>query len=495
MAKGNKILIWTVGLGCLGLLVVQWLTPNIWGADGYLHIRMAEMVKNQGLLKSLPQAKFSYFADRFSNKDFLYQLFLVPFTWFKNIFIGAKWAGWIGGCFLYSSLVLVAWRYVAPVIVPLVGLAVFLSGHFLQTISRPRPMVWAIGLGLWVVYWLLEKKIKPLFVTSLVYTWLHITAPLLIVYGLIIKIYRWVLGKRMEWRLLGAVAGAVLLGFLLHPNLPNNWFYFYLNGILVPFFAARWGVLELGAEFFPMNTNDYLLKYPLIGLGLLLMMLVALLERPKTRIKTQIMFLLAGMFVVMGMMSQRYIAHGYPFMILGLGMFLSDWYKSEGFKRFVNKVRRATNLILAGLVVLVFLLMGNSFKQLMRSAKGNTVFNQHYETMGGWLRENVQAGELIFHANWSDSQYFIGLSPEHEYFVTLDPVYMWHKNPKIYELYRAVAFGRVKDPYGVLKDSFGVNYGYAGKNYFSGLINQVREDDRFEVVKEDQLGVMFKLLE
>ena len=33
-----------------------------------------------------------------------------------------------------------------------------------------------------------------------------------------------------------------------------------------------------------------------------------------------------------------------------------------------------------------------------------------------------------------------------------------------------------------------------GKNYFSGLINQIRKDSRFTMLAEDNLGVIFQLI-
>jgi len=316
-------------------------------------------------------------------------------------------------------------------------------------------------------------------------------------YSLVIWFWRWLFkgnSRLRTWNVgvLMALLG-VLGGFLVHPNLPNNFFYFYLNGVLVPFFAAKWGVLELGAEFFPLTTLDYLQKYPLIIIGVLLMSLVMLTTRPKIKFKTQVWFILACVFVVMGMMSQRYIAHGYPFMILALASFLSNWHEGESFSRFLKTIKKGVNVLILASMVVVILLIGNSFKQVATTAKGSTVMNGHYEEMGEYLKDNVPEGELIFHANWSDSQYFIGVNPKNDYFVTLDPVYMWHKNQKVYKLYRAIAFAQLKDPYAVIKDTFKINYGYADKRFFGGLVAQVREDEKFEIVKEDQFGVIFKL--
>ena len=491
--KYKRQVIITIILGLLGLLIIQWLTPKIWGADGYLHIRMSQMVREQGLLKSLPQAKYSYFADRFSDKDWLYHVMLIPFTFAKDLFVGAKWAAFVFGGVLYSTIVLIASAYVNPAGLVLVGLAPFLSSHFLLTLSRPRPMVLGISLGLWVVHSLLQKKSRQVLVSSLLYSMMHITGVLAIGYALGIKLFRWIMHEKMSLKLVLMAVLGVLLGFVLHPNLPNNFFYFYLNGILVPFFAAKWGVLELGAEFFPMTTLEYLKNYPLIILGILSMCLVVLMERPKIKVKTQIMMILSSVFVVMGMMSQRYIAHGYPFMILTLGMFVSDWTSDKGFKIFKKKIERGVNLLILIGMVTVILMIGGALKKVAATAKGTTIANGHYEEMGNWLQENVPEGETIFHANWSDPQYFIGINPKNNYFVTLDPVYMWHKNQEVYKLYRAVAFAQLEDPYKVLKDVFEVNYGYADKRFFGGLVAQVKENDKFEIVKEDQMGVIFRL--
>jgi len=460
--------------GWLGLLFLQWLTPTIWGADGYFHIRLAEMIKHQGLLKTLPQAQLSYFTDRFSDKDWLYHLSLVPFSLGKNIFVGAKWAAWLGSAWLYSSLVIVSSFYTPWQFWPITGALFFVSDHFLRTIVAPRPMILAMGLGLWIVHWLIQKKGKLVFVGSFIYGWLHLTAPLVLVYGLIMK----------RWKLILVAGLGLLLAMVIYPNFPNNWFYFYLNGILVPFFAVRWGVLELGAEFFPLGWQQYLSSYFIIPAGLIVMLLTKVWQKPKITRNTQIWWLISAIFLIMGIKSQRYIAHGFPFFILSLTSFLGDLRKKVG--------RWNDGAILLG-IVLIFLLLGRSLQQMVLRGKSENFVNTHYEQVGNWLKDNVPKGELIFTANWSDPQYFIAINPDNNYFVAMDPVYMWHKDKKVYQQYRQVALGQDKNPYSTLKNGFKVNYGYAGKLYFWALVDQLKKDSRFEVMKEDSLGVIFKL--
>ncbi|MFC1624635.1 hypothetical protein ACFL28_04925, partial [Candidatus Omnitrophota bacterium] len=187
---------------------------------------------------------------------------------------------------------------------------------------------------------------------------------------------------------------------------------------------------------------------------------------------------------VLSFICRRYLLHGYLIMLIAFSSYFSD---SLGDAKGISKK------IIVFISIVMILLGLNSFRAIRYNAFTTRVVNTHYEEVGKWIEANVPEGELIFHANWSDSQYFIGLNPKNDYFVTLDPVYMYNRDPRLYKLYRDVAFGRTQDPYTVLKNTFKVKYGYIGKNYFSGLIDQIRQDSRFTIQAEDVLGVIFKL--
>ena len=83
-------------IGLSVIVACQFSIPTIFGADGYLHIRLAEIIKDHGPIKDFHWARYSIFATRFSDKDFLYHVLLIPFTFFGDIFFGAK----VAACFL-----------------------------------------------------------------------------------------------------------------------------------------------------------------------------------------------------------------------------------------------------------------------------------------------------------------------------------------------------------------------------------------------------------
>jgi len=445
---------------------------------------MAEFLKDLGPRYNFHWARFSTFNGNFADKDFLYHLVLIPFTFFKDIFFGVKVAAFIFAAALFLGFYLILKRYADKRILWFFLACFFLSSHFLETISSPRPLTLVILINLLAMHFIIQRRHLCLFFTGIFYSLIHVTSPLIICYALIIETVRYFDKKEFYLKAVIFSFLGILAGFLVHPNFPNNFLVFYLNSILVPIYTMKTGVLELGAEFFPFNTREYFLQYPLIIISLISIIYIAVLKMPKPRFETKVFMALGMVFFILSFTCQRYLSHGYLIMLMAFACYVSD---------FMGAKNSFSKLSLAAIFLLIILLGAGSFKGARYNALVAKVINGHYEAAGRWMEKNIPEGELIFHANWSDSQYFIGLNPKDDYFVTLDPVYMYNKNPALYKIYRDVSFGKTKDPYIILKDTFNVKYGYAGKNYFSGLVEQIRKDPRFTILAEDNFGIIFNL--
>lgn len=375
---------------------------------------------------------------------------------------------------------------------PVFLLLFFLSANFLRGVSEPRPMVLVLGLTLLFTHFLIQKKQWALFFTTVAYTLTHVSGPYLLFFAFLAEAVRFGSQREFTWRSIRSVGLGLALGILTHPNFPNNLIVFYLNGIIVPVYALKWG-LELGAEFFPIDTREFVLAYPVIFFGLLVLLALSASSSLKIKLSTKVWMALSGFFFIFSFFSRRYLIHLYPMFLVSLAAYISDWWESK--ERLIlarqYKVLRLSLLVLAG--ALFILVSRGAYKDYRQNMLGDLQYNRHFEAVSKFMRENIPAGETIFHANWSDSQYFIGLNPQNDYLVTFDPTYMYYWNPEKYKLYRQISFGGASDPYTAIKEEFNASYGYAGKNYFSGLINQVRNDSRFQVLAEDGLGVVFRL--
>jgi hypothetical protein len=235
------------------------------------------------------------------------------------------------------------------------------------------------------------------------------------------------------------------------------------------------------------------LAYPVIFYGLIVLLALSASSGLKAKLSTRIWMVIAGFFFIFSFFSRRYLIHLYPLFLVSLAAYISDWW--QGQPRMTWLRRKKFLPWLAALAVTLLIAAGGypAYKAYRQNLLADAQAGQHFEAVAKFMREHIPEGETIFHTNWSDSQYLIGLDPGHIYLVTFDPTYMYYWNPQKYKLYRRISFGSSDDPYTLIKNEFHCRFGYAGKNYFSGLINQIRDDPRFAVMAEDGLGVVFRL--
>lgn len=450
--KINKFWI-APGIICLVLYVIQFSIPQIIGADGYLHWQM------RGLPNKLPQAQFSWFANYFSDKDFVYHLLLL-------LFPSPKLAAWFFGSIFIFVFFEVAQKFSDSKIAAFTTFGLLLSSQFLRDISEPRPVVLAMTLSVLGAWALSNKRYLYSFFIALFYGMVHLSGYMLIVAAMVTR----------NFKVIGVVSAGWLLSFLFHPNFPRNIYYFYLNGILVPLYAAKTGILELGAEFFPINTQQLVQYFPILVPGIII---GAYLWTNKNTFSKNL-FWFWSIYLFLGLVSRKNLTLGYPIFLLWLATVLN------------GKALTLSGFFTA--FILIVFSGVNTYGHLQQSLQGESVYNSHYEQVAGWLKKNVPIGETIFHTNWSDSQYLIGLDPKHNFIVTLDPIYMYSWNSDLYKKYREISFGNSEKPYEDIKKYFGAKYGYAGKNYFGKLIEQMKSDPKhFTVLAEDYLGVIFRL--
>lgn len=476
----------------IGVWMVQYASPTIIGADGFLHGRMSLLIAQHGFLKTFPQAYFSWFRDHFSDKDFLYHLYLIPFTSTLGFIGGTKFGAFVATSLLFGTVMFLIKRTSSHPIGVFVSLALLLSSQFLRDTGEARPFVFAMVLTLLAVHGIAKKNTRFVFLVSLLYGMTHLSAWIIVFLSSLTSVVDWMMtGKGSTKLVLLSIVGYGA-SFLLHPNFPNNIFYTYLNGILVPWYAAKTGVLELGAEFFPLYTHEVIRFFPVL-IGALTIVGICLFLRPiKLRREIVVWGLATILFGLLALVSRRNMTHLYPVFVVWLGITLGDWFGAITNEK---KEMRLRILSLGVPVVLIFLIY--SFWQtntyLRQSLFSDRVYAEHFTQMAAVLTEKAPPGSRVFHTNWSDSQYFIGLAPEFQYIVTLDPIYMYNFDPKLYEQYRVTSFAGSSDPYKTLIETFDTRYGYAGKNYFGNFIGQVRSDKRFTILGEDELGIVFSL--
>ena len=80
-------------VGILSFIVYafyQWQSDFLPGTDGYYHAKIAYVMREVGFLKNFQWAHLSLWREQFSDKEFLFHVYLIPFTFFKDLMFGAK---------------------------------------------------------------------------------------------------------------------------------------------------------------------------------------------------------------------------------------------------------------------------------------------------------------------------------------------------------------------------------------------------------------------
>lgn len=471
---------------------VQFSTPHIVGADGYLHARMAQMVSQTGLLTSLPQAKFSWFVAKFADKDFLYHLYLIPFQLlFSNLTLSTKIAAVTASSLLFITFFIVCRQFTSARLSAIFTLLLLFSGGFLRDISEARPFVFAI---IFILLWLKEinsvrPSTKKIFLIAAVYGMTHLSAYMLPLFSLILFI------SQISSIPTKSIFISTLLGwlssFILHPNFPNNIYYFYLNGIIVPLLAAKTGVLELAAEFFPLSTRESIQYFPILFIGIVYSLLHLQLTRNSAneyKLHTRQFSLLIVWVIFFGLalISRK----NYSLAHVTFLLWLATVIHLNPLGKHIREKYLLIIITLAGVTPAGIIQTSYVTSRFMKS---NSIYNSQQEWAASQITRLVPTGETVFHANWSDSQFLIGLSPNYSYFVTLDPIYMYTWNKDLYQTYRNIAFAHYTKPDQVLKNLFNTSYGYVSKDHFGTFISQIKSSpETFQILSENQLGLIFK---
>ena len=73
------------------IFLIQLCAPGFVGADAYYHVKVSELMMQQGIFDRFPWTQTSIWKDRYADKEFLFHLYLIPFiSIFPNLMIAGK---------------------------------------------------------------------------------------------------------------------------------------------------------------------------------------------------------------------------------------------------------------------------------------------------------------------------------------------------------------------------------------------------------------------
>lgn len=491
------LLLWLVF--SLFLALVQFSTPDLPDNDGFYHIKLAAIMRTEGLKPAFPWLPLTILNPaEFSDHHFLFHVALIPFT-FGDLRLGAKWAA----VFFASLAFLSVWNLLKNARVPYAALWAFalvaLSEAFIYRMSITRAQSLSLAALMLGFDWLLRKKYYHLGVLAFAYVWLYDAFPLLTALAVVVTLADWLMDRRFDLRPLLFIAAGSALGLLINPYFPQNIIFVFRH--ILPKLADATAV-SVGNEWFPYTTAQLLKNSPLALAAFLGGALALGLSGRRMHARTLAAFLLASLFGWMLFQSRRFIEYFPPFALVFAAFawapMIQDIRKTALDKTPDEKTTHAglSERLLNRLPVLALLLaVAAGGWGTFQAAAASLGTSQPYQTFSGasaWLAAHTPPGERVFQTDWDDFPRLFFYNTRNTYLVGLDPTYMSLYDAGLYDQWVAITRGNVAQPSASIAEDFDARFVFTDLKH-GEFLDQAALDPGLVEVYRDQDAVIFQV--
>ncbi len=479
------LLLWIAFL--LFLALVQFSSPDLPDNDGYYHIKLAYLMRTEGIKPEFPWLPLSILNPRdYSDHHFLFHIALIPFT-FGDLRTGAK----IAAVFFASLAFLCTWYLLKNQGIeyaPLWALGlVAVSEAFIYRMSITRAQSLSLAVLMLGLDWLLRKKYTRLAVLGFVYVWMYDAFPLLGVFAVLVFAARWATERKPDLRLLIYPGIGIALGLFINPYFPHN-IIFAVQHILPKLTETT--TVRVGNEWYPYDTATLLKNSPLALLAFISSGLALGLSGKRADLPTIVSFLIASLFGLMLLQSRRYIEYFAPFALVSAAFAWSPVMASQS-----ANVRFRLQKWLPALVLGLVLISGGWIT--FRDAQKSLRTAKPYQTFAGasaWLAANTPAGTRVFQTDWDDFPRLFFYNSKNTYLIGLDPTYMQLYDEDLYKLWEKITQGNIEQPGAIISSQFGAHYILTDLNH-KDFLDQAAKDPRLVETYRDADAVIFSVVE
>lgn len=475
---------------------VQFSSPNILDIDGYYHIKVAYLIRTEGFLENFPWAQLSTWRDNYFDKDLLFHLFLIPFT-FGDLIFGAKLATTLISSLFFVVLFWVLTKEKIPyrffyLTLPLcIGL-----GHYFYRLQFPRGQIVVGTFLLLCLYFLLNRKPKHLAVAMFLFTLSYGSSFLIIgISGLFVLtnlVKREALGLDL---LLASVIGFSLAS-LIHPNFPQNVSFLFTQmvqalttgsdvhpglqaaGELEPYYYHRW------AELF--------WRFPFWTFALC----ACAFSDIKFSNKLTCLFLCCLVFFGLTFRYARGIETFAPLLIYFLALLFTELYRERLFIfSFFKRENQKWN-IWSKAVIIFASLFALSYASLstyiQREVVARHAYDYSIENAAKWLSKNTPHETTVFTCGYSITHPLFFYNHNNFYTNAADPIFFYKYDPLLFDIQYRMLNGETKELTPIFRNHLKMKWGICSTSY-GEFLNQVRVSDDFEIPYDDGRYVIFRL--
>jgi hypothetical protein len=519
---GNLVIAALAILAAFGWL--QFSTQSICCGDfdGYYHMAWARMLWDGIRAGHFPPA-FTWLPlttlnpGDYVDHHLFYHLLLIPFTWFGDLRLGGKISAIIFASLAVLSCYWLIVRYrIRYSLVWLIALLAC-SAPFLFRLNMTKAPPLAIIYLVIAIYLLFERKYWPLlplaFVFALTYDMFVLLCVAVVIWTAVIA---WT-EQRFEWRPLVWVCAGSLLGLVINPYFPHNFYLLYEHArikIKAGDFATK-----VGQEWYPYDTYEFVLNC-FVALAAMLTGYLAFEARDRQRSQRPLFFLIfSTALMLMTARWKRFAEYFPPFAVLFAAFSLQQFWLGrsvfgllpdevmEDLQPFLDRgesseiaaatrERQYWSLFGAGFVAMLLLILFSV--NMQRTAKDIAASDSrdYYAAGAAWMRAHIPANETVFNTDWDDFPRLFYYDPQHAYVSGLDPNYLFDRDPHLSELYDRITTGKEEDPGPLIRNRFGSRWVFSDNtDDHADFFDQALRSGWFERVYQDADCSVLRILD
>lgn len=450
--------------------------------DGYYHMKWARLLWENIRSRHFAPPLFTWLPlttlnpHDYADHHYLFHVFLIPFTWFRDLQTGGKVAAVVFGTLAVFSCYWLIVRY--EIRYRLIWLLALLacSAPFLYRLNMTKAPPFAIIFLVIGTYLLFERRYWPLlplaFVFALTYDMFVLLGVTVIIWTIV---FAWSEG-RFEWRPLVFVLTGSALGLIINPYFPRNIHLFWEHArikITPNDFATK-----VGQEWYPYDTREFVVN-SYVALAAMLIGYLGFEWSDRKRAERPLyLLILSTALMLMTARWKRFAEYFPPFAILFAAFTVENMWRGRAIftqlpedvlkdlEPFLDRqqpsaIQKETrrrqkwqmiqgSAVAVGLGIALFANVYRTARDIHESEPRN-----YYANGAAWMRANIPAGQLVFNTDWDDFPRLFYFDPTHAYVSGLDPTYLLDRNTELSKLYERITTGEEEDPASLIRDRFG----------------------------------------
>jgi hypothetical protein len=448
----NNIWLSTLLVFCLFFLIyglIYFFNDGISAPDDhFFHIKVAKLLRDGGLNII---NDFGWYPIKDNRLDLsLFQISLIPFTFFGDLFTGLRVSDAFGAALSLSIIYfsLRKFKFKHSFLMTLI----LLSATYLSfRLFYGRGYVLTFGIVLLELYFMQKKKYSKFFLVSFFHILWHRSSmffPLMIF--VVVAVARYLSEKKIKWMGLFASLAAVFCGMFFYPNFPNNVFV-WINVLLNLTAGARGGLKLEGNELYARDTLEMLTSNQIFSfLAITSVAVVAYIyikskkeeglanDNQKEKLTEVFSFFL--MLIIFNLGAIKISGRFYDYYLLFVVMLSASILRLVVDRKEIVIGEKILKYIIFACFIFFSYLCLNNFLDLRIK-----VDNSDYKTIEApveWIRDNSEEKELVYLYNWSDFTKAFFYDDKNIYSWGIEPKVLANKDPKLYwRAYNILAYG------------------------------------------------------